>query len=248
MIFALFSREIARVKRRALAKVVLLLAALAVLSGACAGERRVHPPPEGEWLEWEPKGTTKRSEATPAPKPEAKPAVESKSAKEDVEDLDAPPAKSASSSEPTVKCNGRDLTRESWCAALSELGTKQCPDKMPPRSDAKEAGNFEEPPKGAKRDPSLEASSKQCCFAWCAKVPAAAPPVPCDSPSPAFCFEAPPSTKQSAPPPYAECPMGLAKTGAKGRRKATPKAVFSSKLTKAERSGEPHTCCYEACK
>jgi hypothetical protein len=41
--------------------------------------------------------------------------------------------------------------------------------------------------------------------------------------------------------------MGLAKASKRNRRKATPKAAFSSKLTKDERAGEPNACCYEAC-
>lgn len=210
----------------------------------------MNPPPEGEWLEWEPK---EEAEAKPviegeAPVSEKKPAATSSAPKGDTEDLDAPAPKAKTSS-PVVKCKGQDLTRESLCIALSELGGKACPDKLPRRPEAKEAGTFEEPPKGAKRDPSLEQSVKQCCYAWCGKVPAGAPPVPCKSPEPAFCFEEPVAgSAHAAPPPYSQCPMGLKQAGAKGRRKATPKATFSSKRTKEERAGEPKACCYDACK
>ena len=225
-------------------KVIGFLAALA----SCAGDRHVNPPPEGEWLEWEPKPSEKRekSEPLPEPKPEKKAAPGNKH-KDVEEDLDAPPPKGKPSA-PAVKCNGRDLTRESLCIALSELGAKECPAKLPNRAEAKVAGALEMPPKGAKHEPSLEASVKQCCYAWCAKIPSAAPPVPCKSPEPLFCFEAPVSTQNAAPPPYSDCPMGLKKTQAKGRRKPTPNAAFSSKLTKEERNGEPRACCYQACK
>lgn len=216
----------------------------------CTPERRVNPPPEGEWLEWEPKSSegekTKVAEE-PAAKPKSEKTAPPAGKSDEVEDLDQAPAK-AKSSAPVVKCNGRDLTREVTCIALSELGANTCPEKLPRRPDAAEAGTFEQPPKGAKRDPSLEVSTKQCCYAWCGKVPSAAPPVPCKSPEPLFCFEAPGSSSHAAPPPFAECPMGLRKTAAKGRRKATPNATFSSKRTKTERSGEPRACCYEACK
>lgn len=217
-------------------------AGLLLVALACTSERRVNPPPEGEWLEWEPKEAARRE-----PEPEEQPKPKAKSKDQSVEDLDQAPAK-AKPAAPTVKCNGRDLTREALCIALSELGAKDCPDKLPQRPEAKEAGAFEAPPKGARRDPSLEASAKQCCYAWCAKVPSAAPPVPCQNAEPLFCFEAPASISHAAPPPFAECPMGLKKTPAKGRRRATPNAAFSSKRTKTERSGEPRACCYEACK
>lgn len=228
----------------------LLGAALLLgLSLACAGDKRVNPPPEGEWLEWEPKQSKdKQGDPTVHEAPEKKKPAPPDKGKGGTEDLDAEPAK-AKSTTATVKCNARDLTRESSCIALSELGGKTCPDKLPKVPQAKEAGSFEQPPKGAKRDPSLEASVKQCCYAWCGKIPAASPPVPCKTPEPLFCVEAPVAgTQHAAPPPYAECPMGLKKTDAKGRRKATPAAAFSSKLTKEERAGEPKACCYEACK
>ncbi|MCC6902538.1 MAG: hypothetical protein IT377_26440 [Polyangiaceae bacterium] len=235
--------------KHSLSWALTLIASLA----ACAGERRVHPPPEGEWLEWEPKpeGQTKKKPTTPD-LPSSEPVSKKPAAKhakpDDAEDLDASPATSKPAAAAT-RCNGKNLTREALCVALSELDAKECPAKLPKTAAAKDAGAFELPPNGARRDPSREASSKQCCYAWCAKVPAARPPTACKSPEPLFCFEAPAAgVSSAAPPPYADCPGGLEKTAAKGRRKAVPRATFSAKRTKEERAGEPAACCYDACK
>ena len=220
---------------------------LSLLALACGADRHVNPPPEGEWLEWKPKPTErKKSEPVDAPLAEKKKTPLAGNGG-NTEDLDAAGATTKPSA-PAVKCSGPDVTRESLCIALSELGGKSCPAARQNRAGSKDEGAFELPPNRAKRDPSLEASVKQCCYAWCAKIPSASPPVPCEIPEPLFCFEAPQSTRHAAPPPYSECPMGLAKAKSKGRRKATPNAAFSSKLTKAERAGEPKACCYQACK
>lgn len=217
------------------------------LATACTPSR-VHPPPEGEWLEWEPTpDENKKITVEDEPKkPETKTPTGGGKKADDVEDLDQKDAK-AKSLAPVVKCNGRDLTREHLCLALSDLGTKTCPEKLPNRPEAKEAGAFELPPKGAKHDASLEAASKQCCYAWCGRIPAAEPPVPCKASQPLFCFEAPASTKHASVPPFAECPAGLEKQGAKGKRKSTPKASFTAKRTKEERASQPRACCYDSC-
>lgn len=162
------------------------------------------------------------------------------------EDLDAP-ARKPKNVAPTVKCKGADLTRESLCVALSDLGGKQCPAKLPNRPENAEAGVFEKPPKGAKREPSLEESGSQCCYAWCGRIPSASPPVPCQNPEPLFCFDAPISTAHAAPPPYGECPMGLKAYKGKGRRKSSPKGAFSSARTKSRRKSAPNACCYQTC-
>jgi hypothetical protein len=247
LISAQLSRESERVPALTWSKAAAWGTALA-LAFACTPSR-VHPPPEGEWLEWEPKPEDGKKKKKAVLEDESKPPPSKASAshgnqKGDVEDLDQGDAKSRA---PVVKCNGRDLTRESLCVALSDLGTKACPEKLPNRPEAKEAGAFELPPKGSKHDPSLEQSSSQCCYAWCGRVPAAEPPVPCKSAQPLFCFEAPVSTKHASVPPFAECPSGLEKQGAKGKRKATPKASFSAKRTKEERATLPKACCYDSC-
>jgi hypothetical protein len=222
-----------------------LIASLA----ACAGERRVHPPPEGEWLEWEPKPEGQPKKKLPPAEPsKPEPASSKSKPKPDTEDLDAPKA-SAKPAASGLKCAAKNLTREALCIAMSDLEVKECPAKLPKTGRAKEAGAFELPPNGARRDPSLEESSKQCCYAWCGKIPAARPPTACKSPEPLFCFEAPAAGVSNAgPPPYADCPGGLEKTAPKGRRKAVPNATFSAKRTKEERAGEPRACCYDACK
>lgn len=218
------------------------LRAIALLSliGACGGERRVHPPPEGEWLEWEPSGSAPRKSEDQSENP-------ARDTSDTGEDLDEPKT-AKKPARPSIDCSGRDVTRESVCVALSDLGAQKCPAKLPKRAGAKEAGAFEQPSNNVKRDPSLEASDKQCCYAWCGKIPSAKPPVPCKDPEPLFCFEAPTSTQHAAPPPFAECPMGLEKVSKRGRRRAVPRAALSFQATKEERIGAPKACCYQRCK
>jgi hypothetical protein len=212
------------------------LGAVALL-WACGGPTRPYPPPEGEWLTWEPKGKAKEKHQT--------------------EDLDSPPMGSSDDSPkkdkpepppPGVSCNGKDNVRDSACVAKNDLGSgDDCPATLPKKA-SNARGTLELAPSGAKRDASLE-TGDQCCFAWCVHVNATATAsLKCkknESRETALCFEAPSSGSRSpAAGPYGDCPASLKHTKKNGRRLGYPQATL---VRKGGGDSSRHACCYEAC-